>query len=1199
MPMTSAEIQILITARDAARSVIEGVAGSLRNLAGAAATPARALAGLAGSMAEANQRALSFAAGIASLQAVRGIFGALADAAIGVNARLEQSRIAWTTMLGSAAAAEAMLRQLQDFAAETPFEFPELNQDAQQLLAMGIAARDVIPLLRSIGDTAAGLGRGPAEINRMVLALGQMTAKGRVQGDELLQLTEVGVPALKVLADALGKTTAETQKMAERGQIAASTFVDAFRQFASQRFGDMSARQAQTFNGALSTIRDNLRNLGSEAFRPLFAALSEAAQSFAAFSSNSSMRDVAARVAGALQGLIGIIRSIPAPIRDAAVQFAALAAAIIVVVPVLTIIGTVLGALATPIGLVIGLVGALAIAFNRNLGGVRDTVQAVLPGVLDGVLTVVASIVTAVQDNLPRVVAVVQGVVATIVGLWQTYGPVIVAAANAVWSAITTAAGPVLDQFVNVLAGVIVVVQTVFTAVGQVVSVAVAALGPIVQEGLQIVADLWAKYGGAILAVGQAVWNTVVEIVGTALANAVDVLNAAMSVLQGDWGGAWAAVQRILVRAWDAIVDTIAAGARIAALIVGKIASAFGAEDLAARVAGVGGAVDGIAASVKAAGEAFLGAAEGQDRFTGAGYRFTEAVAAERRSLEGLVGGVVDGLGRLNDAYGAHATGVEQNKAAITGFVNDLVGKLFPAQEQARDKWYQDARSMRALSAGIDAALPAVGALGGAAQAAGDQAAPSIQRIIDALIAIHPATVKAAEDVAAWKSRIETVNLAIVANRDQIKAAQAGLQSLQDEQEREQEVLRGMQDRLQALNDQLDDARRRFDEFSHPQLVGMGEMSDQIFAVQQQIKALELQEIQFKLGGGTGDFAGKDQLEKLRLQLDALEHQQSLAFDAPLRELDKLANSQKEITFDQAKAGLTQAKADIDRLTASIAAQQNAIKSQEAAIRATEAAMKSQQRAIQGLQADGERLNATLQNYQDMLKKAEENQRLVEDTLKTAIAWFVTDRKEIEKLGPAGAEAAQLVDEKTTALLGSLSAYAASTDAAAIKNVQDMRATYDTEVDAILAKLGQIPKEITTVVKVVHQDVYGGGGPPAAPAAPAAPTGGAPTGGAPPPAGAEQIVEARAAGGPVVTGRPYIVGEHGPELFVPSLSGRIIPRPDAAGIAGGDARIDYDRLAAAIARQPVVVNLDGDVLARAVRARLLRTQRFNTTTGLR
>src|SRR5215467_13130593 len=100
------------------------------------------------------------------------------NATIGFNAQLQNSSIAFTTMLGSAQKSKAFLDQLQQFAKTTPFEFGDLVSNAQNMMGMGIAAKDVIPDLRALGDSVASIGGSAQQVNSVTLAFDQMTAKG-------------------------------------------------------------------------------------------------------------------------------------------------------------------------------------------------------------------------------------------------------------------------------------------------------------------------------------------------------------------------------------------------------------------------------------------------------------------------------------------------------------------------------------------------------------------------------------------------------------------------------------------------------------------------------------------------------------------------------------------------------------------------------------------------------------------------------------------------------------------------------------------------------------------------------------------------------------------------------------------------------------------------------------------------------------
>ncbi|MCW1049187.1 tape measure protein [Priestia sp. JV24] len=111
---------------------------------------------------------------------ILGVFGGLAaaitaagGAAIVSAAKYEQTEMAFTTLLGSGQKAQSFLKDLANFAANTPFDLTGLQSSSQQLLAFGFQAKDVIPIMTSVGDSISALGGGEEEISRVVAALGK------------------------------------------------------------------------------------------------------------------------------------------------------------------------------------------------------------------------------------------------------------------------------------------------------------------------------------------------------------------------------------------------------------------------------------------------------------------------------------------------------------------------------------------------------------------------------------------------------------------------------------------------------------------------------------------------------------------------------------------------------------------------------------------------------------------------------------------------------------------------------------------------------------------------------------------------------------------------------------------------------------------------------------------------------------------
>jgi len=248
--------------------------------------------------------ALKAAGWIGALFAIRGA-SQMAHSLVDYSAQLEQSAIAWGTLLKSQEAGVQMMRRLQEFARVTPFDYASIEEGARRLKAMGFEAQELLPWMERIGNAAAALGLGTEGMNRLILALGQMRAKTKVTGEEMRQLTEAGVPAWDILAQAIGKTTAETMKLASQGKISAQTFLQAFAAYTEKNYGGMMERQARTFSGAMSNIRDSLLQLGSTAFAPLFEGISTSAQKFAEFLGSPQVRGFATTIANALRSAGG------------------------------------------------------------------------------------------------------------------------------------------------------------------------------------------------------------------------------------------------------------------------------------------------------------------------------------------------------------------------------------------------------------------------------------------------------------------------------------------------------------------------------------------------------------------------------------------------------------------------------------------------------------------------------------------------------------------------------------------------------------------------------------------------------------------------------------------------------------------------------------------------------------------------------
>ncbi len=420
------------------------------------------------------------------------------------------------------------------------------------------------------------------------------------------------------------------------------------------------------------------------------------------------------------------------------------------------------------------------------------------------------------------------------------------------------------------------------------------------------------------------------------------------------------------------------------------------------------------------------------------------------------------------------------------------------------------------------------------AEKGAQQAKMAIGQVIDALKALHPAAIAAAAAVAAIGQRIADVNLALIANRDQLRAAQ-------DEYSK-------MGDRLAELNQQLSEAQTRLDKLAQPKLKGMGEMETQMRWVQDQLNRMKLaRTMRLPMSEIEKMFPAMSEAQKAFLSalpktegalerfLEMLRLQYGLKFDEQLALIGEAAGeAEEELSFEDAIKAIGATKAEIDKLTGAVDAQK--------------AAMAAQKELVDSLQRAMESLNGVLDALKGQLEEAERKQKLVNDALELALGWFIKDRQAMIDMGGAAADQVPIIDAAMTSLLGSVDASVLATTISGTTAITDMQTAYTTAITAINLALATIPTEktitVTTIYKEPVEEYYD------------------------PDTDTVRTRPKRASGGLVTAGIPYLVGEQGRELFVPNRNGSIIPAPQTREL-----------MTASETAKPIVVQFTGPIYA--------------------
>jgi tape measure domain-containing protein len=213
----------------------------------------RAIGGLGGAIGK-------LAAAFSFIQAAKFVFVSTAE--------IESQTRSLQVLTGSAEKAGQIIKDLQQLGAATPFTSTELIDSAKRLQAFGVETNKVVETTRRLADVSGATG---AELQGLVTAYGQVQAKGKLQGEELLQFQERGVALQQVLREEYNLSGEEFQKALEGGRISAQAVEAAIIKLtdAGGKYANGAIAQSDTLNGRLSTLQDSIQVLAQTIGRTL------------------------------------------------------------------------------------------------------------------------------------------------------------------------------------------------------------------------------------------------------------------------------------------------------------------------------------------------------------------------------------------------------------------------------------------------------------------------------------------------------------------------------------------------------------------------------------------------------------------------------------------------------------------------------------------------------------------------------------------------------------------------------------------------------------------------------------------------------------------------------------------------------------------------------------------------------------------
>lgn len=206
----------------------------------------------------------------AATYAVKALSGAMS----GMVSSMTSASASWQSMaatlgvlMGSAGKAKAVMEDMERFSASTPMTTEQLVQGVQSLKSYGMTDALSVSLTKSMSNVAASRpGEMDLTMSRLSRALGQIHARGKLAGQEVLQLTEAGINAGEAISKEMGVSVPEALKLVERGAVSAAVAIRAVQRQMDERYGGVALANASTFAGATSTLEDAKQRASRLAF---------------------------------------------------------------------------------------------------------------------------------------------------------------------------------------------------------------------------------------------------------------------------------------------------------------------------------------------------------------------------------------------------------------------------------------------------------------------------------------------------------------------------------------------------------------------------------------------------------------------------------------------------------------------------------------------------------------------------------------------------------------------------------------------------------------------------------------------------------------------------------------------------------------------------------------------------------------------
>ena len=459
------------------------------------------------------------------------------EAGLKYNASIESYQTSFEIMTGSAGKAAEIMERLKEVGAQTPLELPDLVGTTQLLMSYGLTADEAMGKLMLLGDVSQG---SADKMSQIAAAYGQMSSAGEVQLESIQQMIAAGFNPLQEISESTGESIDSLYNRVSQGALSVDEITASMERATSEggKYYQSMEKQSETFNGLVSTMKENAQQLLGEVVQPISdsmvstllpAAIDAIGQMSAAFQEQGAegliqvgMQILANLLTGIAQGLPGVITTVLQIIQMIIENLS------MNLPQLLEAGGQILMSLIGGIVQFLPMVMSLGLNLIMNLiGGIIQG----LPSLLGQVNEMMSGYLSAIQESLPAILKSGADMICSLLSGLLHHAPEIISQACQILQSFMTA---IALGFPDLLQkGIEIIMQLLAGIIREAPNLIAAIPGIIANIGSAFLSKDWSSIGWDII---SGIGSGIVSAAGNLVRAAVDAAKNAVNAVKG-WLG--------------------------------------------------------------------------------------------------------------------------------------------------------------------------------------------------------------------------------------------------------------------------------------------------------------------------------------------------------------------------------------------------------------------------------------------------------------------------------------------------------------------------------------------------------------------------------------------------------------------------------------------------------------------------------------